>query len=99
MLERVDAKAKAYESKEREAKKAEKRARQTTKLSRMTQIEREYPGCACQGCRVDTDGVFESMAMRFCISPDCAKYAPHRTRYGDQYDMDRVLVFTCPDGR
>lgn len=26
------------------------------------------------------------------------KYAPHKTRYGDQYDMDRIIVIDVPDG-
>ena len=26
------------------------------------------------------------------------KYAPHKTRYGDQYDMDRIIGIQCTDG-
>ncbi len=99
MLERVDARAKPYEKKDREAKKEQKRARQTTKFSRIADIESKHPGCTCAGYRVDTDNEFDVCGIRYRISSTCEKYAPRHTRYGDQYDMDRVLVFTCPDGR
>lgn len=32
------------------------------------------------------------MGQVYQIAPDFDKYAPHKTRYGVQYDMDRVLI-------
>lgn len=43
-------------------------------------------------CNVDTDGVFEYRGRKYRIDPDEEQYQPKATEFGDQYDMDRILV-------
>lgn len=51
-----------------------------------------------QGCRVDVDGVYFFRETPYQIDGACAQYAPKKTRYGDQYDMDRVIAIALSNG-
>lgn len=47
---------------------------------------------------MDTLGVFEYNGETYRVDPGCAKYAPHMTREGEQYDMDRITVVKLKSG-
>jgi hypothetical protein len=47
---------------------------------------------------VDTDNRFIYNSRVYELDSSLKQYAPKRTRYGDQYDMDRVTVIDCGDG-
>lgn len=49
-------------------------------------------------CSVDVDGNFQYEGAMFCVDSRQGKYAPHKTRYGDQYDMDRIICIRKADG-
>lgn len=49
-------------------------------------------------CRVNTEGDFVYGENIYRVDSAQGKYAPHPTRYGDQYDMDRIIVIHLPDG-
>ena len=65
------------------AEKPKKQKKRSTRFDRLEAIRRKYPGCEMVTCRVDSTR---------------GKYAPRRTRYGDQYDMDRIIGICCADG-
>ena len=48
-------------------------------------------------CRVDVDGFFSFGGRNYRVDSICGKYAPHKTRHGDQYDMDRIIGIQCTD--
>lgn len=79
-------------------KKKKTRARPMTRYERLEAIRQSFPGCRLSGCRVDTDGCFEHNGAAYQVDSTEGKYAPHKTRYGDQYDMDRIIVIDVPDG-
>lgn len=79
-------------------KKKKARARPTTRYERLEAIRRSFPGCSLNGCQVDTDGCFEHNGAVYQVDSTEGKYAPHKTRYGDQFDMDRIIVIEVPDG-
>ena len=81
------------------AKKTNKtRVRPQTRYERLEAIQKTYPGCSLNGCRVDVDGRFEYKGTAYQVDSTQGKYAPRKTRYGDQYDMDRIIAIDVPDG-
>lgn len=70
--------------------------RRTTRFDRLNEIQRMYPGATLHRCQVDTDGCFEYNGAVYQVDSTQGKYAPHKTRYGDQYDMDRIIVIDVP---
>lgn len=72
--------------------------RQSTRFDRLEAIRRRYPGCKMEICRVDVDGFFSFGGRNYQVDSTRGKYAPHKTRYGDQYDMDRIIGIQCTDG-
>lgn len=46
---------------------------------------------------VDTDNHFFYNGRCFEIDPGLIQYAPKHTRYGDKYDMDRIMIIECVD--
>lgn len=70
----------------------------STRFDRLEAIRRKYPGCKMEICRVDVDGFFSFGGYNYRVDSTCGKYAPHKTRYGDQYDMDRIIVIQCTNG-
>lgn len=71
---------------------------QETRFDRLQRIRRKNPGCGLYICRVDTEGDFVYADKKYRVNSTQGKYAPHPTRYGDQYDMDRIIVIHLPDG-
>lgn len=49
-------------------------------------------------CRVDVDGSFSYQRSRYQVDVSEGRYAPKKTRYGDQYDIDRIIVILRRDG-
>ena len=94
LIEKLDARERIGQA----AETSLRRRKRETRFDRLNAIGREYPNCAMHGCRVDVDGVFLFHGDRYRIDGACAQYAPRKTRYGDQYDMDRVIVIACPGG-
>lgn len=78
--------------------KEKKKPRPSTRFERLEAIRRQYPGCQMRLCQVDVNGDFEYENERYRVDSTRGKYAPHKTRYGDQYDMDRILLILLPDG-
>ena len=72
--------------------------RLSTRFDRLEAIRRKYPGCTMEICRVDVDGFFSFGGYNYQVDSTRGKYAPHKTRYGDQYDMDRIIGIQCTDG-
>lgn len=72
--------------------------RHTTRFDRLSEIQCIYPSCSLNGCQVDIDGCFEYNGAVYQVNSTEGKYAPHKTRYGDQYNMDRIIVIDVPDG-
>lgn len=70
-----------------------------TRFDRLRDIRKRYPGCWLELCQVDVDGCFTCCDKAFCVDSTQGKYVAHRTRAGDQYDMDRIIGICCPDGR
>ena len=68
------------------------RPRSETKFDRLQKVRAGHPQCVLTSERVDTDGCFTFMGCGYRIDPGFNKYSPHNTRYGAQYDMDRVLI-------
>ena len=95
LTEKLDARGRV-ELKAGESKQREKR---TTRFSRLEAIRRDHPGCVMLGCRVDVDGVFFFRETPYRINSACAQYAPRKTRYGEQYDMDRATAIALPNGK
>lgn len=79
-------------------KKKETRARPSTRFERLESIRKSFPGCSLHGCGVDVNGRFEYRGSVYQVESTKGKYAPHKTRYGDQYDMDRIIVIDVPGG-
>ena len=63
-----------------------------SKFDRLERAHREYPQCAFDSCRVDTDNVFCWLGRRYRIDERAKQYAPFPTREGDYFVMDRVIV-------
>lgn len=91
LTERLDERCGSYLWK-RDSKKS------TTRFERLEEIKRAFFGCILNGCQVDTDGCFEYEDIVYQVDSAEGKYAPRKTRYGDQYDMDRIIVIDVPDG-
>ena len=70
----------------------------STRFGRLEAIRRKYPGCKMEICRVDVDVFFSFGGYNYQVDSPRGKYAPHKTRYGDQYDMDRIIGIQCTDG-
>ena len=68
------------------------------RFDRLQRIHKQNPGCDLCICRVDTEGDFVYENKNYRVDSTQGKYAPHPTRYGDQYDMDRIIVIHLPDG-
>lgn len=79
-------------------RKRKEKAHPSTRFERLQAIHKQYPGCQIRLCRVDVNGDFQYDNEQYCVDSTCGKYAPHKTRYGDQYDMDRILVILLPNG-
>ena len=71
------------------------------RADRSGQIDRNY-GAGSRAeiatVSVDTDNRFIYNGRVYELDSSLKQYAPKRTRYGDQYDMDRVTVIDCGDG-
>lgn len=80
-------------------KKRVKKAHQLTRFERIEGIRRANPGSVLETCAVDVDGYFLCFGMQYRVDSTHGKYAPRKTRYGDQYDMDRIIGILRPDGR
>lgn len=93
MLEALDAKVAPYRKKA-----ASQARRKDTCFARLEAIRQKHPGCKMETCRVDVDGCFACGGKRYRVDSTRGKYAPHRTRYGEQYDMDKIIGICCPDG-
>ena len=79
-------------------KQSEPKRRTPTKFERLQAFDKRFPGCRRSYARVDVDNCFTYGGGQFVLNKSLEQYAPHRTRYGDQYDMDQVLVIQCADG-
>lgn len=79
-------------------KTVKEKPRLSTRFDRLEAIRRKYPGCKMEICRVDVDGFFSFGGYNYQVDSTRGKYAPHKTRYGDQYDMDRIIGIQCTDG-
>lgn len=79
-------------------KTVKEKPRHSTRFGRLEAIRRKYPGCKMEICRVDVDGFFSFGGYNYQVDSTRGKYAPHKTRYGDQYDMDRIIGIQCTDG-
>lgn len=79
-------------------KESEPRKRMPTKFERLQAFEKRFPGCRRTSARVDVDNCFTYHGERYMLDRSLEQYAPHKTRYGDLYDMDQVLVIECADG-
>jgi len=89
MLEDLDAKARSRKSKSKPKKKPKKE----TRSERIDRIRREFPGCRLSiPLPVDTFGNFMYNGVEYHIDERCERYRPRMTRYGEQYDMDRISV-------
>ena len=82
----------------RKPREKKEKPRPSTRFERLEAIRRQYPGCQMRLCQVDVNGDFQYENERYRVDSTCGKYAPHKTRYGDQYDMDRILLILLPDG-
>lgn len=75
-----------------------RKQKHSTRFDRLEVIRRKYPGCKMEICHVDVDGFFSFGGRNYQVDSTRGKYAPHKTRYGDQYDMDRIIGIQCTDG-
>ena len=91
LIERLDGRLGSYHWNE-------SKHRSTTRFDRLNCIQRMFQGCSLHGCSVDVDGVFVFEDRYYRLNEKLGKYAPKKTRYGDQYDMDRVIVIVVPNG-
>lgn len=80
-------------------KKREKKERPSTRFDRIEAIRKANPGCVMETCPVDVEGHFFCFGAQYRVDSTQGKYAPRKTRYGDQYDMDRIIGILRPDGR
>ena len=76
----------------------EKKRHWETRFDRINRIKNLYPGGQLTTVVVDTDNRFLYNGRRFELDQSLEQYSPRHTRYGDQYDMDRVMVIECDDG-
>lgn len=87
MLERLDSRAKPYiQTKEKRDPKVESKFHKRQRLG-------IHGG---EWCVVDTEGKFLFGGDVYEIDEDATQYQPIQTKYGDLYDMDRILAY---DGR
>lgn len=70
-----------------------------TRFERINALMKRYPNGKLTTVRVDTDNRFCYKNVWFEIDPSVKGYAPRHTRYGDQYDMDRVMVIDIGSGQ
>ena len=82
----------------RKPREKKEKPRPSTRFERLEAIRRQYPGCQMRLCQVDVNGDFQYENERYRVDSTRGKYAPHKTRYGDQYDMDRILLILLTDG-
>lgn len=75
-----------------------KAKRRETRFERINGLMKRFPGGKLTAVSVDTDNQFYYNDRRFEIDSSLKGYAPRHTRYGDQYDMDRVMVMDCGNG-
>lgn len=94
MLERLDARAKPYESKRKKKPK-----KKETQFQRAERIRKEHPGCRFFFCRVNTENRFEYNGVYYRIDESVEVYQPKQTREGALYDMDEITVVRAADGK
>ena len=75
-----------------------KKKHRETRFDRINRLKSLYPGGRLTTVVVDTDNRFLYNGRRFELDRSLEQYSPRHTRYGDQYDMDRVMVIKCDDG-
>ena len=63
-----------------------------TRFDRINAIMRLFPNGRIATVSVDTDNRFIYNGRVYELDSSLKQYAPKRTRYGDQYDMDRVSL-------
>lgn len=96
LIEKLDEKAKAVMN--RQERKS--RCKRDSRFDRIAAIHRAYPGCSISmPLAVDTCGQFFHENVHYLIDERCEQYRVHKTRYGDQYDMDRITVVRCKNGK
>ena len=81
----------------RTSTKTKKKCRET-KFDRIGKLKKLCPDGRITTVSVDTENHFLYNSRRYEIDHCLKQYAPRRTRYGDQYDMDRVMVIERGDG-
>lgn len=86
LAETMDARAEA-----RGAKKKASAERQIPKWKRLRNIREENGGAEFRYYQVDTEGYFWIGQSRYHVC-DLPAYQSTPTRYGDLYDMDRIIV-------
>lgn len=82
---------------ERRFAKGKKKHRET-RFDRINRIKNLYPDGRLTTVIVDTDNRFLYNGKRFELDRSLEQYSPRHTRYGNHYDMDRVMVIECDDG-
>ena len=93
LLDKLDQRVEKYKRREKK-----RRVRAGTRFDRLEAIRKAHPGCSLTGCRVDVNGAFEYDGKRYRVDSTRGKYAPRDTCYGEQYDMDRIVVIALPGG-
>lgn len=63
-----------------------------TRYSRLERMRKLYPGCQMQHCRVDTDNTFMWAGKRYRIDEKLKQYGAVKTREGEYYAWDRILI-------
>ena len=72
--------------------------RRETRFDRINKLMNLFPDGRITTVSVDTENRFVYCGRSYRIDPGVECYAPRHTRYGDQYDMDRVMVIERGDG-
>ena len=70
-----------------------------TRFDRINALMKQNPRSKLTTVRVDTDNRFCYKDSKYKIDPFVKGYAPRHTRYGDQYDMDRIMVIDSGSGQ
>ena len=71
--------------------------RRETRFDRINRLMKRFSNGRITTACVDTDNHFFYNGRCFEIDPGLTQYAPKHTRYGDQYDMDRIMIIECVD--
>lgn len=83
---------------EETAEKKHKQPRRETRFDRINQLIKRFPNGRINSENVDTCNQFTYKGKRYELDSRLQQYAPKPTRYGEQYDMDRVMIIECPGG-